>query len=166
MPQDQTALTNLWLTPFGPTAMLPDSTNIQATHNGQLPLHHSFSAKAKTVHIFDGITNASLMSIGQLCDDDCVDVLDKKVIKVFKDQKCVLQGHRNTTDGLWDIALPTPSAQPTRLSSPRQQLNAIIRKDLSKTQLVQYLHGCCGSPVLSTWKKAIKNGKFPYVARD
>jgi hypothetical protein len=40
------------------------------------------------------------------------------------------------------------------------QLNAIIRKDQSKTQLVQYLHGCCGSPVLSTWKKAIKNGNF------
>jgi hypothetical protein len=160
MPQDQASLMNLRPTPFGPTVMLPDSTNIQATHSGQLPLHHSFSMKAKTAHVLDGITNASLISIGQLCDDDCVAVLDKRVIKVFKDQQCVLQGYRNPTDGLWDIALPAPSAQPTPVASPSQQINAIIRKDLSKTQLVQYLHGCCGSPVLSTWNKAIKNGNF------
>jgi hypothetical protein len=48
------------------TVMLPDSTNSQATHSGQLPFHHSFSAKAKTAHVLDGITNASLISIGQL----------------------------------------------------------------------------------------------------
>jgi hypothetical protein len=161
MPQDQIALLNLRPTPFGPTVMLPDSTNIQATHSGQLPLHPSFSAQATTAHVLDGITNASLISIGQLCDDDCVAVLDKKAIKVFKNQQCVLQGHRNITDGLWDIAIPTPSgAQPNIPLSPRQHLNAIIRRDLSKTQLVQYLHGCCGSPVLSTWKQAIKNGNF------
>jgi hypothetical protein len=84
MPQDQTALTNLRPTPFGPTVMLPHSTNIQATHSGQKPLlQHSFSAKAKTAHVLDGITNASLISIGQLCDDDCVAVLDKKKLLRF-----------------------------------------------------------------------------------
>jgi hypothetical protein len=160
MPQDQTALTNLQPTPFGPTVMLPDSTNIQATHSGQLSLHPSFSAKAKTAHVLDGITNASLISLGQLCDDDCIAVLDKKIIQVFKDKQCILQGKRNITDGLWDIAIPSTRALPRHTPPSHPQLNAIIRKDLSKTQLVQYLHGCCGSPVLSTWKKAIKNGNF------
>jgi hypothetical protein len=39
---------------------------IQATQSGQLPLH-----------ILSGITNSSLISIGQLCDNDCIAVLDK-----------------------------------------------------------------------------------------
>jgi hypothetical protein len=88
MTKDQTVvLTNLQTTPFGPTVMLPNSTNIQATHSGQLPFHPSFSEKAKTAHILDGITNASSISIGQLCDDDCIAVLDNKLIKTFKDKE-------------------------------------------------------------------------------
>jgi hypothetical protein len=82
--------------------MLPDSTSthIQVTHSGLLPFHHSLSDKAKTAHVLDGITNASLISIGQLCDDDCIAVLDKKLIKIFKNKKCILMGKRNKTDGL------------------------------------------------------------------
>jgi hypothetical protein len=92
MPQDQTALTMLRPTPFGPTVVLPDSTHIQATHSGLLPFHRSLSDKAKTAHVLDGITNASLISVGQLCDDDCIVVLDKKLIQIFKNNKCIVEG--------------------------------------------------------------------------
>jgi hypothetical protein len=135
--------------------MLPDSTLIQATHAGLLPLPSALSTKAKTAHVLDGITNSSLISIGQLCDNDCIAVLNKNKLQVFKNEKCILQGPRNPIDGLWDISIPLASRSP-----PKHHINAIIRKDLSKTQLVQYLYGCCGSPVVSTWKKAIKNGNF------
>jgi hypothetical protein len=158
MPRDQTALTNLRPTPFGPTVMLPNSTTIQATHAGQLPFHPSFSDKAKTAHVLDDITNSSLISIGQLCHDDCIAVLDKKLIKIFKNQECILMGQRNTTDGLWDIIIHPSNDPLPRPPAPQHQINAIIHKDTSKTQLAQYLYGCCGSPALSTWKKAIKNG--------
>jgi hypothetical protein len=36
----------------------------------------------------------------------------------------------------------------------------IVRKNISKRELSAYLHGCCGSPVFSTWKTAIQNGNF------
>jgi hypothetical protein len=139
--------------------MLPDSTSIQATHSGQLPFHSSLSTKAKTAHVLDGITNASLVSIGQLCDDNCLVVFDKEQLRVFKNHECILTGTRNRTDGLWDIPIPPPTSSPAP-SRPQNQINAIIRKDISKTQLVQYLYGCCGSPVVTTWIKAIKNGNF------
>jgi hypothetical protein len=102
-----------------------------------------------------------LISIGQLCDDNCVAVLDKKQIQVFKNNDCILKGDRNPTDDLsWDIALPlTPPSPSTALSTIHQSI-AIIRKDHSKTSLVQYLYACCGSPVISTRKQAIKNGNF------
>jgi hypothetical protein len=161
-PSDRTVLSSLRSTPFGPTVMLPDSTNIQATHAGQLPLHSSLSKTATTTaHILDGMTNSSLISIGQLCDDDCVAVLDKRNLQVFKRNACVLSGTRNKIDGLWDIALPISGTTSTiRPKAPALQLNAIIRKDISKTNLVQYLYGCLGSPVVSTWKLAIANGNF------
>jgi hypothetical protein len=159
-PSDRTVLSAPRSTPFGPTVMLPDSTNIQATHTGLLPLNSSLSTTAQIAHILDGMTNSSLISIGQLCDDDCVAVLDKRKLQIFKRNACMLSGTRNKIDGLWDIALPT--SRPTSTSRPKAplQLNAIIRKDISKTNLVQYLYGCLGSPVVSTWKLAIANGNF------
>ena len=146
--------------------MLPDSTHVQATHSGLLPLHHSLSTTAKTAHVLDGMTNSSLISIGQLCDDDCVAILDKRRLQVFKNNKRILMGPRNKTDGLWDIVLPLPTTSATPVEATpvearaNLQINAIIRKNTSKTQLVTYLYGCCCSPTTSTWKKAIKNGNF------
>jgi hypothetical protein len=81
--QDAQALSNLRPTRNGLNVLLPDSTTIQATHEGQLKLHPSLSTKASTAHVLDGITNASLISLGQLCDDNCVTVLDKKKLQVF-----------------------------------------------------------------------------------
>ena len=156
---DAHALSNLSPTPYGPTVMLPDNKVIQATHKGLLPFHHSLSTKSKTAHVVDGITNSSLISIGQLCDDNCIAVLDKKHLQVFKNKECILKGTRNKTDGLWDIALPLPAT----LSPPAKStetVNAIIRRDISKTQLVQYLYGCLGSPAVSTWQYSVKNGNF------
>jgi hypothetical protein len=157
---DMKALTEIRSSPFRPSVLLPDSTQIQATHSGTLPLHHSLSTKAKTAHLLDGITNASLISIDQLCDDNCVAILDKKQIQVFKNNNRILKGDRNPTDGLWDITLQISPPSSSTLSLTLHQSNAIIRKGRSKTSLVQYLHACCVSPVISTWKQAIKNGNF------
>ena len=55
---------------IGPSVALPDGSVIKASKAGTLPLR-SLSAKAKEVQIFKGLKNASLISIGQLCDDGC-----------------------------------------------------------------------------------------------
>jgi hypothetical protein len=146
--------------------MLPDSNHVQATQSGLLPLHHSLSTTAKTAHVLDGMTNLSLISIGQLCDDNCVAILDKQRLQVFKNNKCILMGPRHKTDGLWDVVLPLPTTSVTPVEATpvearaNLQINAIICKDTSKMQLITYLYGCCCSPKTSTWKKAIKNGNF------
>jgi hypothetical protein len=160
--QDAKAITNLRPTPWGPSVVLPDSTTIQATYSSQLLLHPNLSKNATTAHVLGSIPNSSLVSLGQLCGDNCVAVLDKAKLQVFKNTVCILQGKHNIQDGVWDIHIPLPTESPN-LESPRSQhqLKAIIHKDLAKTQLVQYLHGCCcGSPVTSTWKHAIQNRKF------
>jgi hypothetical protein len=74
----------------------------------------------------------------------------------------VLTGKRNNTDGLWDIPIPSmlSSTVHSADTKPSQKINAIICKDQTKVQLAQYLYGCCGSPVVLTWKQAIRNGNF------
>jgi hypothetical protein len=142
---DQNVLSNLRATPAGPTVMLPDSSHVQATQSGILPLHHSLSTTAKTARVLDEMTNSSLISIGQLCDDDCVAILDKQRLQEFKNNRCILMGPRNKTDVLWDIVLPlpTPSATPVEATPvaarANLQINAIIRKDTSKMQLITYI---------------------------
>ena len=63
----------------------------------------------------------------------------------------ILKGHRNKTDGLWDIPISRPV---------RHHAMSIITKDKKKTGLIQYLHGCCFSPTPRTFLKATNNGNF------
>jgi hypothetical protein len=147
--------------------LLPNNATVHASQAGLLPLHPSLSDKAATAHVLDGITNSSLISLGQLCDDNCIAVFTKHNMHVYKDKLCVLTGTRNQRDGLWDIPLVSPSSPIAAAPSPSLQsqpptlaAHAIIRKDMTKTALAQYLYGCCGSPVMSTWQRAIKNGNF------
>ena len=62
----------------------------------------------------------------------------------------ILQGERNFEDGLWDV----------KLIQPTYKINAIIRKDTTMYDLIHYLHACCFSPPISTFKKAIRKGNF------
>ena len=65
-----TVLHNLTTTPNGPSVYLPNGTILQAQQKGQLLLSEHLSTKAQTTQILDGIAESSLISIGQLCDDN------------------------------------------------------------------------------------------------
>jgi hypothetical protein len=72
--------------------------------------------------ILPNLKSSSLISLGQLCDDDCHIILNKENLTAIKNDKIILKGVRNPTDGLWDIpvqkthissqncALPSPNA--------------------------------------------------------
>ena len=104
----------------------------------------------KKAHIFDGLHSASLISLGQLCDDDCVTILDKNEINIIKVKTLILKGHRKKTDGIWDIPISRPV---------KHRAMAIITKE-KKTELIQYLHGFCFIPTPITFLKAVNNGNF------
>jgi hypothetical protein len=111
-----------------------------------------------TAHVLDGITNASLISPRQ--NFDCIAVLTKTKMHVYKNKTCVLSGTHNHTDDLWEIPLAATSPSLSLTPTPVLAANVIICKDMTKNALTQYLYGCCGSPVFSTWQRAIRNGNF------
>ena len=97
-------------------------------------------------NVLGGFNNASLLSIGQLCNNECIALFDKRHLRVFKHRILILKGQRNWTDGLCDV----------KIKPQQQQLNVIIRKDKTKHDLAEYLHKCAFSPSLTTFQKTIK----------
>ena len=108
---------------MGPTVVLPDRNLLKATSEGILNLLPKLTNTAKKDHVFDIISNSSLISIGQLCDDDCVAVLQKRKINIYKNKKCIINGKRNFEDGLWDVELPVKLTQTMTAQNKSQHGN-------------------------------------------
>ena len=88
-----------------PTIKQPDNTDLTSEGSGTIPLSKHLSAEAQTAMIIPNLKSASLISIGQLCDDGCTAVMDKKDLAVVKKNTVILRGKRNKMDGLWDIPI-------------------------------------------------------------
>ena len=62
--KDENALRNIELVQNGPKVKLPNNEEIQASKKGLLPLPTTLSTTARTAHVFKGLTNSSLVTIG------------------------------------------------------------------------------------------------------
>ena len=87
---------------------------------GHLPL--SLPHYATKTHVFPDLQNASLLSVGQLCDYGCQAVLNKNSLRVLNSNKNILTGEHNNSYGLWDTPL-TPTTLPATLANAIFQMN-------------------------------------------
>ena len=158
-PTHRKAMTDIVELKNGPKALLPNDQTIQASCEGHLSFD-KISRHASKAFVYPDLSNESLLSIGQFCDDDCIAIFTKTNVYIVKDSNLVVEGFRNRADGLWDIKLPSVPTKWSRLSPSTPQINYIITKDKSKTELAQYLHATTFSPSLSTFTYAINNGNF------
>ena len=69
--RDISILKNITKCSNNKSVQLPNSNSIDITHQGVLPISNKLSMKAKTAHIISKLINSSLLSLGQLCDDNC-----------------------------------------------------------------------------------------------
>ena len=132
----------------GPKVVLPNNSTIGVTKIAQLPFSTDLSDRAKNAMILPGLKSASLVSIGQLCDDGVNVVFNKTKLVAIKNNKIILQGTRNLSDGLWDIPIhkkhitsdnyPPPNIHPGIYSAkpPPVQKGTISSKNIPKTQEV------------------------------
>ena len=72
---DDKSILNFRKKDLGPTVLLPNNDSMTSTESGILPLSGHLNAAAKKAHIFSDLHSASLISLGQLCDDNCTIVL-------------------------------------------------------------------------------------------
>ena len=85
----------------GPMATLSDNSTIQAPIQGTLHLYPSIQCKYL---VYPGLNNESLLSIGQIYNEGCIAVFDKKLLHIFKNKTLILSGEKNLIDGLWDVS--------------------------------------------------------------
>jgi hypothetical protein len=131
--------------------------NIETSRRALVSLAKELSTKAKTGHIFDDLKAGSLISIRQLCDDDCIALFTKYNEKIYKDGKVIIVGQRNNVNGLWHIPLA-----PKETDTPHLQhsANGAIRNVRTKQDLAAFLHACAFSPQYSTFLRAIRRKHF------
>ena len=179
--RDKNTLINVQPNNLPTTTTITNHSTLQSTLQGN-QLIKCLSEIATNAKLFNNL-NHSLISIGQLCDDNCTVILTKKNLKVIKNNSLTLMGTRSATgDGLWDIPIlqneasqknGEPTAIKNKITYPTltpSSLNIILRTDKRASDLAAYLHAACFSPVKQTFLNAIKNffshmawlNAFPY----
>ena len=132
----------------GPNVAVADGRIMTPTKKCILPLPAKLRDKAKVAFSFDNLQSGSLISIGQLCDDDCIAIFSKYDVQIIKDGQVLIKG-RQTDNGLWNIPLSeTPESITTERT--KQMANGVIEVNSTKGELTQYHSATLFNPVKST----------------
>ena len=104
---------------FGPTIVLPNISTLAKHSTAKLPFTLSISYPAKKISELDNKQH-SLISLGQLCEDNCQSMLDKNNLYDFNNEKLFFQGNRSHSGIiLWSIHI-TSHNKSTALKSPAE----------------------------------------------
>jgi hypothetical protein len=111
-------LTNPSTVDNGPTILSASGTAMPTTRQGQLSLSPHLSSAAQSAFVLDDLKTGTLISLAQLCDDDCIAIFTRYDVKLLKNNKVVITGTR-MSNGLWSLPLGSPPTHWTSLPSDR-----------------------------------------------
>ena len=95
-----------------------------------MKMSNKLSSKAQSTHVENDINTGSLISMGQLLNDDCIAIFAKFDVKILKHNQVITTGLRDRTNGLWNIPLePSPPDQQSSKRSYPNQANGILCHD-------------------------------------
>jgi hypothetical protein len=131
---------------------LLNGATMESSHTADLDIPGLNSAASKA-HVFPGMVNHSLLSVGQLCDVGYIVTFKQASVKICDSEKShILSGPRDVTTGLWRINL-----KQTNKHIPNTIANNVY--ELRNTgALVHYLHKALFSPTKSAMLQAVKDG--------
>jgi hypothetical protein len=134
------------------TVRLPNGATTESSHTAELNIPQ-LNAAASIAHVFPGMANHSLLSVGQLCNKCYIVNFKDASVTVCNAQKFqIMSGPRDLDTGLWRI----------NLKQDNQQIHQPVANnvyELRKTgALVHYLHNALFSPTKSALLQAVKNG--------
>ena len=99
---------------LGPKVAVADGRMIYLTKKAILPLSNKLTEKARVAFSFDNLKSGSLISIGQLCDDDFIAIFTKYDVQIIRHNEILIRG-KQTDNELWKI--PLSNNQPTIVSN-------------------------------------------------
>jgi hypothetical protein len=126
---------------------LADHSIMVSSHQVNLNLP-SLPTSACTALLFPALGVASLLSIGQFCDAECMATFTASLVQVCLHNKLLIKGSRSpSTNFLWRVNLPI------MLSPPPQALSMMQG---TPSQLVAFTHAALFSPSHSTLRWALQ----------
>jgi hypothetical protein len=126
---------------------------ICATHTASLYIP-KLSQTASVAHVFPGMANHSLISLGKLCNEGYYVTFRIDAVTIYSSVgKSIFKGKRDLNTGLWRINLRHEKPQYTMAVA-----NKFYELTLTLTgALVNYLHKDMFSPTQSSLLQAVKN---------
>jgi hypothetical protein len=134
------------------TVRLPNGATMESSHTADLDIPE-FNAAASKSHVFPGMANHSLLSVGQVCDEGYIVTFHQDTVTICNSESSkLLSGPRDDTTGLWRINL-----KQTTKHIPDPIANNVY--ELRNTgALVHYLHKALFSPTKAAMLQAVKVG--------
>jgi hypothetical protein len=134
------------------TVRLPNGATMESSHTAELDIPE-LNAAASKAHVFPGMANHSLLSVGQLCDEGYIVTFKQDTVKICDSRNSqIMSGPRDLNTGLWRINL-----KQTNNHIPEPISNSVY--ELRNTgALVHYLHKALFSPTKSAMLQAVKDG--------
>jgi hypothetical protein len=131
---------------------LPNGATMESSHTAELDIPE-LNAAASKAHVFPGMANHYLLSVGQLCDDGYIVTLKNASVTVCNSQKSqIMSGPRDLDTGLWRINLKQDNQHiPEPIANKMYELR-------NTGALVHYLHKALFSPTKYALLKAVKDG--------
>jgi hypothetical protein len=125
---------------------------MESSHTAELDIPELNAAESKA-HVFPGMANHSLLSVGQLYDEGYIVTFKNASVTVCNSQKSqIMSGPRDVDTGLWRI----------NLRQDNQQIHQPIANNMYELRytgtLIQYLHKALFSPTKSALLQAVKDG--------
>ena len=77
-----------------PSAVTASGGELTSTTRFNVPMASELSQVITQGHIMNSLQTGTLISIGQLCDDDCVAIFSKYNCKIVKNGKIIIEGPR------------------------------------------------------------------------
>jgi hypothetical protein len=125
---------------------------MESSHTAELDIPE-LNADASKAHLFPGMANHSLLSVGQLCNEGYIATFKNALVKVCNSQKSqILSGPRDLDTGLWGINLRQDNQQ------KHQPIANNVYELRNTGALVHYLHKSLFSPTKSALLQAVKDG--------
>jgi hypothetical protein len=134
------------------TVRLPNGATMESSHTADLDIPELNTAASKA-HVFPGMANHSLLSVGQLCDECYIVTFRKDTVTICDSGNSqILSGPRDVNTGLWCINLKQTN---NHITEPIANNVYELR---NTGALVHYLHKALFSPTKSAMLQAVKEG--------
>jgi hypothetical protein len=84
---------------------LPNGATMESSHTDELDIHE-LNAAASKAHVFPGMANHSLLSVGQLCDEGYIFTFKQAAVTICDSENSqIMSGPRDLNTSLWRINL-------------------------------------------------------------